>query len=120
MVERFTYRVVRSHAEHKDHRYVARCIEYPALSSLGDTPQQALDRIVGLVSDTVGTQRAAREPEEPSVESMRLPMSSTLRTRLSREAAERGMGLIEWAVLKLSLDAGRAAIAPPNVVPKWR
>jgi CelD/BcsL family acetyltransferase involved in cellulose biosynthesis len=48
-------------------------------------------------------------------------MTGTLRERLSREAARRGMRVTDWAVLKLGFDADRAG-GPGDfaTVPRWR
>ncbi len=53
-----------------------------------------------------------------------LDVSPTLRDRLAREAAERGMRLEDWAVLKLGVDAGsraaRVSLAHARPVPPWQ
>jgi predicted HicB family RNase H-like nuclease len=52
---------------------------------------------------------------------LRLSVSPTLHARLAREAAERGMRLEDWAVLKLSLSriAG-PSLAHARLVSPWR
>jgi hypothetical protein len=52
---------------------------------------------------------------------LRLSVSPTLHARLAREAAERGMRLEDWAVLKLGLPriAG-PSLAHPRLVSPWR
>jgi hypothetical protein len=54
-------------------------------------------------------------------EQLRLSMSPTLHARLAREAAERGMRLEDWAVLKLGLTriAG-PSLAHTRLVSPWR
>jgi hypothetical protein len=51
-------------------------------------------------------------------------LSPTLQDRLAREAAERGMQLHDWAVLKLALDDESRVAHPsgvhPRRVPRWR
>ena len=52
---------------------------------------------------------------------LRLSVSPTLHARLAREAAERGMRLEDWAVLKLGLTriAG-PSLAHARLVSPWR
>jgi predicted HicB family RNase H-like nuclease len=52
---------------------------------------------------------------------LRLNVTSTLHARLAREAAERGMRLEDWAVLKLGLTriAG-PSLAHARLVSPWR
>ena len=52
---------------------------------------------------------------------LRLSVSPTLHARLAREAAERGMRLEDWAVLKLGLSriAG-PSLAQARLVSPWR
>jgi len=54
-------------------------------------------------------------------EQLRLNVSPTLHARLAREAAERGMRLEDWAVLKLSFTriAG-PSLAHTRLVSPWR
>ena len=52
-------------------------------------------------------------------ERLHVKLSPTLQDRLAREAAERGMQLHDWAVLKLALDA-ESRIAQPSGVHPWR
>jgi predicted HicB family RNase H-like nuclease len=52
---------------------------------------------------------------------MRLSVSPTLHARLAREAAERGMQLEDWAVLKLGLSrVARSSLAHVQPVSPWR
>ncbi len=57
-------------------------------------------------------------------EQLRLDVSPTLHARLAREAAERGMRLEDWAVLKLGVDAdsrvARLWLAYARPVPRSR
>ena len=52
---------------------------------------------------------------------LRLSVSHTLHARLGWEAAERGMQLEDWAVLKLGLNRlARSSLAHVKPVPPWR
>jgi hypothetical protein len=52
---------------------------------------------------------------------LRLSVSPTLHARLGCEAAERGMQLEDWAVLKLGLSrVARLSLAHVKPVPPWR
>jgi hypothetical protein len=52
---------------------------------------------------------------------LRLSVSPTLHARLGREAAERGMPLEDWAVLKLGLNRlACSSLAHVEPVPPWR
>jgi predicted HicB family RNase H-like nuclease len=57
-------------------------------------------------------------------EKLHVKLSPTLQDRLGREAAERGMRLHDWAVLKLAQDAesriGHPSGVHPRRVPRWR
>ena len=52
---------------------------------------------------------------------LRLSVSPTLHARLAREAAERGMQLEDWAVVRLGLSrVARSSLAHVQPVPPWR
>jgi hypothetical protein len=52
---------------------------------------------------------------------LRLGVSRTLHGRLAREAAERGMQLEDWAVLKLGRSrGGRSSLAHVKPVSPWQ
>ena len=52
---------------------------------------------------------------------LRLTVSPTLHARLAREAAELGMQLEDWAVVRLGLNrVARSSLAHGQPVPPWR
>ena len=78
-------------------------------------PRGRLRRFVGKVIGVLG--HAA--PTDPLV----VPASPALRRQLSREAADHGMSLAQWAVMKLESDALRSPASPPAYMPvvdRWR
>jgi hypothetical protein len=71
--EKYTYRVVWSE---DDRQYVGVCSEFPSLSHLAGSHDDALDGIIGLVRDALADMvRSRREPPVPSA--VRLAGGST-------------------------------------------
>lgn len=109
-LERYTYRVTWS-AEDQEH--VGLCAEFPSLSWLAPTQQEAFGGILDLVADCVADMNAGGEPlPEPFSErrfsgrfTVRVP-SETHRA-LTIQAAEEGISLNRLVSAKLSADSVR-------------
>ena len=103
--DRYTYRVTWSE---EDEEYVGLCVEYPSLSWLAPTPQEALEGIRQVVADVVADMEANEErvPEPIALRhysgkfTVRIPPD--LHRRLTLEAAESGISLNRLASAKLS------------------
>jgi predicted HicB family RNase H-like nuclease len=103
--DRYTYRVTWSE---EDNEYVGLCIEYPSLSWLAPTPQEALEGIRQVVADVVADMEANGEavPEPIALKhfsgkfTVRIPPD--LHRRLALEAAEAGVSLNRLTSAKLS------------------
>lgn len=103
--DRYTYRVTWSE---EDDEYVGLCVEYPSLSWLAPTPQEALEGIRQIVADVVADLEANEEtvPEPISLRhysgkfTVRIPPD--LHRRLVLEATESGTSLNRLASAKLS------------------
>ena len=103
--DRYTYRVTWSE---EDEEYVGLCVEYPSLSWLAPTPQEALEGIRQVVADVVADMEANEErvPEPLALRhysgkfTVRIPPD--LHRRLALEAAESGISLNRLASAKLS------------------
>jgi predicted HicB family RNase H-like nuclease len=103
--DRYTYRVTWSE---EDEEYVGLCVEYPSLSWLAPTPQEALEGIRQVVADVVADMEANEEsvPEPIALKNysgkftVRIPPD--LHRRLALEAAESGISLNRLASAKLS------------------
>jgi len=103
--DRYTYRVTWSE---EDEEYVGLCVEYPSLSWLAPTPQEALEGIRQMVADVVADMQAndERVPEPIALRyysgkfTVRIPPD--LHRRLALEAAESGISLNRLASAKLS------------------
>jgi predicted HicB family RNase H-like nuclease len=103
--DRYTYRVTWSE---EDEEYVGLCVEYPSLSWLAPTPQEALEGIRQVVADVAEDMEANEEtvPEPLALRhysgkfTVRIPPD--LHRRLALEAAEAGVSLNRLASAKLS------------------
>ena len=103
--DRYTYRVTWSE---EDEEYVGLCVEYPSLSWLAPTPQEALEGIRQVVAEVVADMEANEEtvPEPIALRhysgkfTVRIPPD--LHRRLALEAAESGISLNRLASAKLS------------------
>ena len=103
--DRYTYRVTWSE---EDGEYIGLCVEYPSLSWLAPTPQEALEGIRQVVADVVADLEANDEsvPEPIAIKhysgkfTVRIPPD--LHRRLALEAAESGISLNRLASAKLS------------------
>ena len=102
--DRYTYRVTWSV---EDEEYVGLCVEYPSLSWLAPTPQEALEGIRQVVADAIADMEANEEtvPEPIALRhysgkfTVRIPPD--LHRRLALEAAESGISLNRLASAKL-------------------
>jgi predicted HicB family RNase H-like nuclease len=103
--DRYTYRVTWSE---EDQKYVGLCVEFPGLSWLASSPEEALNGIRQVVADVVSDLEANQEevPEPIAVKRysgkfmVRIPPE--LHRRLALEAAEAGVSLNRLASEKLS------------------
>ncbi len=103
--DRYTYRVMWSE---EDQEYVGLCVEFPSLSWLASTPENALrgirQVITDVVADMLGNNEAVPEPISTKNYSgkflVRIPPE--LHRRLAMEAAESGVSLNRLASEKLS------------------
>ena len=102
--DRYTYRVTWSE---EDEEYVGLCVEYPSLSWLAPTPQEALEGIRQVVADVVADLEANDEsvPEPIAIKqysgSFTVRIPPDLHRRLALEAAESGISLNRLASAKL-------------------
>ena len=103
--DRYTYRVTWSG---EDEEYVALCAEFPSLSWLADTPEEALQGIrqvvAGVVADLESNNESVPEPIAVKQYSgkfmIRIPPE--IHRRLALEAAESGVSLNRLASARLS------------------
>ncbi len=102
--DRYTYRVTWSE---EDNEYVGLCAEFPSLSWLASTPEEALKGIRQVVADVVADLKASSElvPEPVAIRQysgkfiVRIPPE--LHRRLALEAAEASISLNRLASAKL-------------------
>jgi len=105
--DRYTYRVTWS-AEDEEH--VGLCAEFPSLSWLAATPEDALRGIRKVVADAVADMESAGESvPQPLSEKhysgqFRVRIPSAVHRSLAIEAAEQGISLNRLASAKLSSD----------------
>lgn len=103
--DRYSYRVTWSE---EDKEYVALCAEFPSLSWLADTPEEALQGIrqvaAGVVADMESNNESVPEPIAVKQYSgkfmIRIPPE--VHRRLALEAAESGVSLNRLASARLS------------------
>jgi predicted HicB family RNase H-like nuclease len=104
--DRYTYRVTWS-AE--DNEHVGLCVEFPSLSWLARTPEDALGGIRRVVKAAVKDLQAAGEPVpiplavRPYSGQFRLRIPPAVHRSLALEAAEQGVSLNRLASAKLSV-----------------
>ena len=104
-LDHYTYRVTWS-AEDAEH--IGLCAEFPSLSWLGPTPEEALSGIRGVVAEVVKDLRASGESVPNAIAERRY--SGELRVRipplvhrqLALQAAEEGVSLNRLASAKLA------------------
>ncbi len=103
--DHYTYRVTWSA---DDNEYVGLCVEFPGLSWLADTPEDALKGIRNIVADVIEDMRANKEtvPEPIAIKNysgkfmVRVPPE--IHRTLAIKAAEAGVSLNRLASSKLS------------------
>ncbi len=102
---RYSFRVTWS-AE--DNEFAATCVEFPSLSWLAATPEEALrglrDLVAEVVDDLTATGETVPEPLSTRTYSGRfnLRVGEALHRRLALEAAEQQISLNQYVVRKLS------------------
>ncbi len=107
-IDRYTYRVTWSV---EDDEHVGLCIEFPSLSWLAATPEEALAGIRKIVAAAVGDMGSAGEPvPEPLAEKhysgqFRVRIPPAVHRSLAIEAAEQGISLNRLASAKLSAES---------------
>jgi predicted HicB family RNase H-like nuclease len=103
--DHFTYRVTWSE---EDQEHVGLCAEFPSLSWLARTPEEALAGIRKIVRDAVKEMGAAGEPVPTPLAvkhysgQFRVRIPPTVHRSLALEAAEQGVSLNRLASAKLS------------------
>lgn len=104
--DHYTYRVTWS-AEDKEH--VGLCVEFPSLSWLAPTPEQALTGIRKLVSDTVQDLQDGLEPvpvpfaDRAYSGQFRVRVTPEVHRKLAIQAAEAGVSMNLLASSKLAM-----------------
>jgi len=105
MTDHYTYRVTWS-AE--DGKHVGLCAEFPSLSWLAKTPEEALTGIRQLVREVVEDMNDSGEPVPPPLAEkcysgeFRVRIPSHVHRSLALQAAEQGISLNRLASAKLS------------------
>lgn len=103
--DHYTYRVTWSP---EDQEHVGLCTEFPSLSWLAASPEEALRGIRQLVSDTLDDLRSHRDPvPQPLAErqysgEFRVRIPPELHRQLAMAAAEQGVSLNRLASAKLA------------------
>jgi predicted HicB family RNase H-like nuclease len=103
--DKYTYRVTWSE---DDNEYVGLCVEFPSLSWLADTPENALKGIRNLVADVLLDMGKTDEPVPEPIASKHFSGKFMVRVppevhrKLAIQAAESGISLNRIASSKLS------------------
>ncbi len=103
--DRYTYRVTWSE---EDDEYVGLCAEFPSLSWLAASPEEALAGIRTVVAEAVADMQANAEPVPEPIATRRysgrfmVRIPPELHRRLTLEAAEAGVSLNRLASAKLT------------------
>lgn len=103
--DRYTYRVTWSE---EDNEYVGLCAEFPSLSWLATTPEEALKGIRRIVAEVVADLHASAEAIPDPIATrhfsgrLMVRVAPDLHRRLALEAAEGGVSLNRVAKAKLS------------------
>lgn len=101
----YTYRVAWSP---EDHEFVATCLEFPSVSWLADTQQEALSGLLDLVADIIRdmTEHGEEVPEplseRPYSGKFNLRVGEQLHRRLAMQAAEEHLSLNQYVVRRLT------------------
>ena len=102
--DRYTYRVTWSE---EDEEYVGLCSEFPSLSWLASSPEEALRGIRAVVAEVIDDMKADGEPCPEPLATRRFSgrfmvrVPPELHRRLAVEAAEAGVSLNRLASMKL-------------------
>lgn len=102
---RYSFRVTWSP---EDAEFVATCVEFPSLSWLASTPEQALTGIRTIVEDAIDDLRTNNEPVPEPLSTRRysgkfqLRLGEELHRRLAMEAAEQHVSLNQYVTRKLA------------------
>jgi predicted HicB family RNase H-like nuclease len=105
--DHYTYRVTWSP---EDQEHIGLCTEFPSLSWLAASPEEALRGIRQLVSDTLDDLRSNHDPvPQPLAErqysgEFRVRIPPALHRQLAMAAAEQGVSLNRLASAKLAGD----------------
>jgi predicted HicB family RNase H-like nuclease len=108
MNDRYTYRVTWSE---EDQEYVGLCVEYPSLSWLAASPEEALAGIRAVVAEVVADMEQNDEPIPQPLATKRysgrfmVRVPPELHRRLALEAAEAGVSLNRLASARLTVTA---------------
>lgn len=106
--DRYTYRVTWSE---EDQEYVGLCVEFPSLSWLAASPEEALAGIRAVVAAVVADMEESHEPVPQPLATRRysgrfmVRVPPDLHRRLALEAAEAGVSLNRLASTKLTYTA---------------
>jgi len=104
-IDRYTYRVIWSE---EDEQYVGLCAEFPSLSWLAGSPEEALRGILKVAATVVKDMNANGEPVPEPICSKRysgkfmVRVPPELHRRIALEAAEEGISLNRLISTKLS------------------
>lgn len=107
-IDHYTYRVSWSP---EDEEHVGLCAEFPSLSWLAATPEEALSGIRGVVAEAVKDMESADEPiPEPLADrhysgQFRVRIPPQVHRSLALQAAEQGVSLNRLASAKLSAQS---------------
>lgn len=91
-----------------DAEFVASCVEFPSLSWLAGTPEDALTGLRVVVDDVIADLRANNEPIPEPLSTRRysgkfqLRLGEDLHRRLAMEAAEQHLSLNQYVARKLA------------------
>lgn len=104
-VTHYGYRVTWSS---EDEQFAGTCVEFPSLSWLADTQEDALDGIRNVVREVVDDLRSGEEEVPEPLSSRRysgkfnLRVGETLHRKLAIEAADEQLSLNQYVVRRLS------------------
>ena len=104
-ISRYTYRVTWSV---EDDQFVATCPEFPSLSWLADTQDDALHGLAALIAEVVDDVRADGEPVPEPLSSrafsgkFNLRVGTQLHRKLAMEAAEEHLSLNQYILRRLT------------------
>lgn len=125
--DKYTYRVTWSD---EDNEYVGLCTEFPSLSWVAPTRDEALHGVEALVRDVVADMKARGEsvPEPMAAHdfsgTFKVRIPAALHRRLAMEAADSAVSLNRLVSMKLASTEGYGAlsrvVAPARPAPRYR